>query len=230
MRSPSSTSSGFVNNEYASQGAYANGHSANDNQAMAPTPNAMAGTHGGDGYYAGRLSPQMVGLGYGNTRSVNMDTAPSHAAMIHHDAQAEGVNPYSGVPGGPQQDHAYQPSHPPVMAATNAMGDASTQQQPVGPDWGAGPMGVYDGTGQPAYASAGAGYAPPPGSQPAMAAYSGGNGVAKGPANGAPTQAPAAVARPGFQGRTDSTPHIPGEYPRNSMASTSIASTRSGVY
>lgn len=226
MRSPSSTSSGFVSNEYALQGAHFKGHSANDNEAMAPAVNAMPGTHGGDGHYAGRPGPQTVGHGYGNTRSLNLDTAPSNAAMIHQDAQAEGVNPYSGAPGGPQQDDA----HPPVMVGANLMGDAPMQQQAVGQDRGPGPMGVYDGSDQPAYASAGAGYAPQPGSQSAMAGSSGGSGGAKGPANGAPTQAPPAGARPGFQGRTDSTPHIPGEYPRNSMASTSISSTQSGVY
>ncbi|KAH6653730.1 hypothetical protein BKA67DRAFT_499109, partial [Truncatella angustata] len=99
--SPSSQSSEryFDNSEYAMRGGLGqNGNTASDYETVAAA-GALPGSGIGDGYPGNRASQLMVGQNYGSTASVrNMDTAPSHAAIIHDQARQDGINPYNGEP------------------------------------------------------------------------------------------------------------------------------------
>lgn len=52
-----------------------------------------------NGSQYGFLQPQQQQNNtYGDTQSVNMNQAPSHAAILDHEARQDGVNPYNGQP------------------------------------------------------------------------------------------------------------------------------------
>ncbi|RYO84990.1 hypothetical protein DL766_009042 [Monosporascus sp. MC13-8B] len=108
--SPSSASSGILdyNNEQAMRGA--NGSAAADADAGNPNPGravtaAAVGQPGsglgGDDQYAvrsNRASQLGQHNGYGDTQSISMNQAPSHAAVLDREARQDGVNPYNGQP------------------------------------------------------------------------------------------------------------------------------------
>lgn len=178
----------------------------------------------------------MVGQNYGNSQGVQMDAAPSHAAMVHDEAVADGVNPYSGEPAMPQYNISQRFSAAPIVVAGPHHVNSS---QPTGISQGSGNLGSYNAS-RTAYSTSAASpayYEHESVGQPTMADGPPGNGSAKGDdrmgaaygqhqqhqqlhgqngQNGQNGQIP----RPGFQGRTDSTPHVPGEYPRGTPMAT----------
>lgn len=217
--SPSDASSGFLDNEYA-HGASINGNVTNDYEAVAAA-SALPGSQVGEPY-PGTRSPQiMVGQNYGNSQGIQMDAAPSHAAMVHDEAVADGVNPYSGEPAMPQYNNSQRFSAAPVVVAGPHHVNSS---QPPDISHYSGNAGAYNAS-SPVYSTSAA--------SPAYYGHASigqtGNGSAKGgdrmgaaygqqqqQQNGQHEQ----LSRPGFQGRTDSTPHVPGEYPRSTPATT----------
>lgn len=226
-QSPSSQSSGFLDNnsEYATRGGGPGGNTESDYEAIAAA-GALPGSGVGDPYPGNRASQLMVGHTYGNTPSVNMDIAPSHAAMIHDEAKADGVNPYSGEPVVPQRSNSQKFSDAPIVVAGPAQ-VSSAQTRMVSPDSGnASSSSHQDVDRQPAYAAAAvatADYAAPrrEQQQQPQAANHAGNGFTNGTAN-VGTHAQSGQGRPAG-GRTDSTPHVPGEYPRGTPAQTPAA-------
>ncbi|SPO01343.1 related to transcription factor ASK10 [Cephalotrichum gorgonifer] len=73
---------------------------ANGGAAYMTNGVATAGGKGGDGEtgggYVGRAGHGAGG--YGNTSRVRLDEAPSHAAIVSHEAVRDGVNPYTNEP------------------------------------------------------------------------------------------------------------------------------------
>ncbi|KAK8018288.1 PH domain-containing protein [Apiospora marii] len=220
--SPSDASSGFLDNEYA-HGASINGNVTNDYEAVAAA-SALPGSQVGEPYPGTRASQVMVGQNYGNSQGVQMDAAPSHAAMLHDEAVADGVNPYSGEPAMPQYNNSQRFSAAPVVVAGPHHVSSS---QPPDMSHDSGNVGSYNAS-SPMYSTSAA--------SPVYYGHASigqtGNGSVKGSdrmgaaygqqqqqqqqQNGQNGQSP----RPGFQGRTDSTPHVPGEYPRATPATT----------
>ncbi|KAK8084538.1 PH domain-containing protein [Apiospora hydei] len=225
--SPSDASSGFLDNEYA-HGAFSNGNITNDYEAVAAA-SALPGSQVGEPYPRDRVPQVMVGQNYGNSQGVQMDDAPSHAAMVHDEAVADGVNPYNGEPAMPQNNISQRFSGAPVVVAGPHHLNSS---QPTDISQDSGNLGSYN-TGRPVYSTSAASpayYENEFMGQPTMMNGQSVNGSAKGfdrmgavygqqqqqQPNGHNGQVP----RPGYQGRTDSTPHVPGEYPRGTPATT----------
>ncbi|KAI1856681.1 uncharacterized protein JN550_013720 [Neoarthrinium moseri] len=216
--SPSSQSSGFLDNsEYAMRGGIANGNTVSDYEAIAAA-GALPGSGVGEPYQE-HLGLQPVGQKYGNTPSVNMDTAPSYATMIHHEAAQDGVNPYSGEPVNVQRSQSHRFSNAPIVVAGPAhVGE--TQTRDLSQD--SGNASSYQAVnGQPSYAAGvtAVDYAVPKREYP-QTANGHGNGYAKHGDGVAYTQN--GRARP-TGSRMDSTPHVPGEYPRGTPAQTPSA-------
>ncbi|ETS85492.1 hypothetical protein PFICI_03517 [Pestalotiopsis fici W106-1] len=214
--SPSSQSSGFLeHSEYAMRGGITNGNTVSDYDAIAAA-GALPGSGIGEGYPGNRRSQLMVGQNYGKTPSVNnMATAPSHAAMLHDQAAQDGINPYSGEPAIAQHYNnmnSHRFSEAPMVAGqdheTNVALHFRNNSSFKQPD------------SQPAF-------------PPAVAAYDYGN------TNGGLGHVPSVAdsdfsavssdtypstygaPRPVAGGRRmDSTPHVPGEYPRSTPAQT----------
>jgi hypothetical protein len=194
--SPSS-SSGVLNPDHDPHGAQSNGYS--DREIIA----AAAGQPGsgvGDPYTNNRLS---VGHTYGNTPSVIMDEAPSHAAIIDQQARQDGVNPYSGEPALPQRNDSTRLS---FVAGDDFVTTSRTPN--FSQDSGL--------STTPASARSPVEIGSTTLSQQLPQVQ--GNGHTK-------LTEPATVAsqrgesRP-MNARTDSTPHVPGEYPRGSIGGT----------
>ncbi|ORY67083.1 uncharacterized protein BCR38DRAFT_482722 [Pseudomassariella vexata] len=201
--SPSSGSSGFLdNNEYPMRGANANG-SSSYYEAIAAA-GGLPGSGVGDPY-PGNRSSQLVGQTYGNTPSVNMETAPSHAAIIHNAAKEDGVNPYSGMPLHRNSQHA---SDPTAVTGLGQQGPPQNDQlvYAQAPLITAVDFGATQRKDQPL----------PHQQQPQP--LNAENGYAKG-GEGAVHVQNGQWVRP-VGGRTDSTPHIPGEYPRTTPVAT----------
>lgn len=221
--SPSSQSSGFLeHSEYAMRGGITNGNTTISDYDTIAAAGALPGSGVGEGYPGNRRSQLMVGQNYGKTPSVNnMATAPSHAAMLHDQAAQDGINPYNGEPAMAQHYnnngnfHQFSEAPIPMVAGqqdheTNIAyhlrenNNNAAFRQPES---------------QPAY-------------PPAVAAYDYGN------TNGGAGHVPSAAdsdfsavssdtysntyaSRPVAGGRRmDSTPHVPGEYPRSTPAQT----------
>lgn len=224
--SPSDASSGFLDNEYA-HGASINGNVTNDYEAVAAA-SALPGSQVGAPYPGTRASQVMVGQNYGNSQGVQMNAAPSHAAMVHDEAVADGVNPYSGEPAMPQYNNSQRFSAAPIVVAGPRH---VTSSQPTDGRQDSGNFGPYDAS-RSAYSTSAASpayYEHESIGHPTKMDGRTGNRPAKGGGdrmgavhgkqqqqNGQNGQVP----RPGFQGRTDSTPHIPGEYPRGTPVTT----------
>ncbi|KAI1338088.1 hypothetical protein F5Y15DRAFT_417140 [Xylariaceae sp. FL0016] len=196
--SPSSTGSGFQENEYTMRGAAPDGYSDRDTVAAA---SALPGSGLGEPYARNRNST-LIGQSYGNTSSVRMDQAPSHAAVIDSQARADGVNPYSGQPTANRMTDVPVVMTGPVSALTDSTSTTILSQDSNIPSSYGNTTGDGDGR-QQAYVTMD--YSAHMEQQPMLH----GNGFTKEqsvPQNG--------HVRPDGQ-RTNSTPHVPGEYPRS---------------
>ncbi|KXJ90613.1 hypothetical protein Micbo1qcDRAFT_205433 [Microdochium bolleyi] len=239
--SPSSGSSAVLDRDTTVHNTQANG--AQDHDVIA----AAAGQPGSgvdDRYYGDTSREQPVGQSYGNTASVVMDEAPSHAARIDHEARQDGVNPYSGQAFQqqtlqppqqqqfppqpeqfqPQQQNTHNFDQPIVLMGSTASYDHGADQYT---STNSGPHELPSKEGyasQPNYESTPA----------AMGAYThqSANTASTGQST-APSWQPSSAAsidtltsdlsspvRPAAGKRLDSTPHVPGEYPRSIPAST----------
>lgn len=225
--SPSSSSSAVLDRDQTAHNTQANGSQDHDViAAAAGQPGSGVGEH----YHGDESRNQPVGQSYGNTASVFMDEAPSHAARIDHEARQDGINPYSGQAIQPQPlpQQQQQPLHdfdqPVLLAGSTSTHDHGADQraftdsvhhelhlngayesQPayLTPKI---PMGTY--THQTANtASTGQSFAPS--WQPSSAA-----------SIDTLTSDLSSPVRPFAGTRTDSIPHVPGEYPRSVFAST----------
>ncbi|KAI1411521.1 hypothetical protein F5Y13DRAFT_180650 [Hypoxylon sp. FL1857] len=241
-RSPSSVGSAYLANEHMMGGANNMNNNTQDRDVIAGAsalpgsgvgeqPQAYLGT----GNHAGNRASQqqLVGQSYGNTPSVRMDQAHSHAAVIDHEAHADGVNPYNGEPIVNQQQIQKQqqrsPSVRPVIVpgpgstSTNQTLESSTTT--LSQDSGNATGGAYematDAQQKYAQTTAAAAYGTGSGVQRRDA----GNGFAKPLPNPAAGGAPftaqngQASSRP-YGDRTNSNPHVPGEYPRSTPGNT----------
>lgn len=273
LSSPSSASSGVLdysnnsNNEYAAamRGANNNNNQPPQNMntnGMTPDQNIIAAAvaqpgsglgnsndpftvaNNGGQQYGGGLQPPQQNT-YGDTQSVSMNQAPSHAAMLDHEARQDGVNPYNGQPLAsyhhqlsmqqqqPQRSNSNRFSYTSdsealdtTTASSPAFGGMQQQQQyqqyPTSSSYAV-PINVLNG-GVPD--SQQYRYAPAP--SPATA-----GGLKQPPAPvaaAADGSLPYTTTRtqdgqirplgPGAGVRTDSNPHVPGEYPRSSVGTT----------
>ncbi|KAI0015847.1 hypothetical protein F4780DRAFT_41641 [Xylariomycetidae sp. FL0641] len=215
-RSPSSTGSGFVGNDYTMRGASSN--SNQDHDVI-----AAAGALPGSGYgetYLGDRSLHVPGQTYGDTSSVRMDQAPSHAAMIDHHAREDGINPYNGEPIQPGSQG------PPQFAnvAPNATGPGVAHSVHT---TGTSTSGMSEDSGIPYPYQSQPGEADIGAQTNEMAQASNGNGGMKA-MPGAAAEVPFVPQTQNVQVRppgertisTNSTPHVPGEYPRSLASGT----------
>jgi hypothetical protein len=214
--SPSSQSSGFLDNnsEYVMRGGISNGNRVSDYEAIAAA-GALPGSGVGEGYPGRRSSQLMVGQNYGNTPSVNMETAPSHAAMLHDQAAQDGINPYSGEPASLHRNNSHRFSEAPIVVG----GPQVSHLQERDGDYRPADDALYQGIErQPAVAPAmtTVSYGAPK-TAPGHMDNTASNGFAT---YGNDGYAPNGYVRPSAGRRTDSTPHVPGEYPRNTPAQT----------
>lgn len=212
--SPSSQSSGFLeHSEYAMRGGISNGNTVSDYDAIAAA-GALPGSGIGEGYPGNRRSQLMVGQSYGKTPSVNnMAMAPSHAAMLHDQAAQDGINPYSGEPIVSQQNNSHRFSEVPVVAvgqdhetniAYHLRHDSSFRQPDNQPATFSPTVATFD-------------YGHSNGAHERMPSTT--NSEFSMVSND--TQPSYGVSRPAGAGRRmDSTPHVPGEYPRSTPAQT----------
>ncbi|KAI1385256.1 uncharacterized protein F4822DRAFT_412539 [Hypoxylon trugodes] len=218
-RSPSSVGSGFVGNEYTMGGANMN---SNQDRDVIAAAGALPGSGLGEPY-AGNRASQLVGQSYGNTPSVRMDQAHSHAAIIDHEAKADGVNPYNAEPIIPQQQQQplqqqrNQPSQP-LNAPIVIPGPASSSTLDTVTSQDSGNPGAFEMATdvQQKYAPAPAAYGAQRREQPQS------NGYTKplpGVATGIPFSGQNGQPRP-YGDRTNSNPHVPGEYPRSTPGGT----------
>ncbi|KAF2972054.1 hypothetical protein GQX73_g1542 [Xylaria multiplex] len=215
--SPTSSGAGFVENEMSMRGFPTNG--ANPDYNIIAAAGALPGSGIGDNY-PNAYHSQAVGQSYGNTSSVRIDQAPSHAAIIDYAAREDGVNPYSGEPIGTQRFNSSRSSQAPIVVAgpvsVGVPQTAATSTTNLSED--------------SSLASSSIGQHPP---------YADGLIASKDERlqtnipNGSLKQAPRAVssdtfgpqnsqARPSGP-RNNSIPHVPGEYPRSTPSATPMA-------
>jgi hypothetical protein len=214
--SPTVSGSGPVDNKAVIRGAQTNG--SNPDHDIIAAAGALPGSGVGENYPSGHYS-HFVGQSYGNTSSVRMDQAPSHAAIIDYAAREDGVNPYSGEPVGLQRINSGRSSNAPIVVAgpvtvpTDMPQTAGTSISGMSEESGLsssfdvqhtaladGYMGYKDERLQSNRENG------------SLKQTSGtGNSTPFGPQNG--------QARPGGQ-RSNSTPHVPGEYPRSTPGGT----------
>ncbi|KAI1130163.1 hypothetical protein F5Y10DRAFT_289968 [Nemania abortiva] len=210
--SPTSSGSGIVENESTGmRGALMNG--TNPDYDIIAAAGGLPGSGVGDNYPSNYPS-QSVGQSYGNTSSVRLDQAPSHAAIIDHAAREDGVNPYNGEPFGLQRFNSGQSSNAPIVV--------------TGPV----PVGVPH-TSRTSVTSLSEDSVLPSSSDAQHNPYADGYVMPKEErlTNGSLRQAPRTVnsggtfgpqngqSRPGGQ-RNNSVPHVPGEYPRSTPGGT----------
>ncbi|KAI0880952.1 uncharacterized protein GGS22DRAFT_78210 [Annulohypoxylon maeteangense] len=210
-RSPSSAGSGYLANEYTMTGANANNIVDRDAIAVA-NASALPGSGVGENYPGNRASQQLqVGQSYGNTPSVRMDQAHSHAAVIDHQARADGVNPYSGEPILQQPQPQRGPS---IVAAPrpNSTDTAQTLETNTSLD-SAGAYETVAGDSQQQQQK-----------RDSLLVIGAGNSFMKVLPGTAVEGAPFATVANGqyvvqgqrpYGDRTNSNPHVPGEYPRS---------------
>ncbi|RYP30062.1 hypothetical protein DL767_006413 [Monosporascus sp. MG133] len=208
--SPSSASSGILdyNNEHAMRGANssadANANRGNpnpDRQATAAAVGQPSSELGGDDQYAvrsNRASQLGQHSGYGDTESVFMNQAPSHAAMLDREARQDGVNPYNG-----------QPAIVPQPLAQRSDSNRFSYTPDTEKLDTASPSGVQ---GSPSHMSnGGVPGSPEQNHAPTMNS----NGFSKpAPETWPCTRTQDGQIRPLGQ-RVGSNPHVPGEYPRS---------------
>ncbi|KAI0836147.1 hypothetical protein F5Y06DRAFT_288654 [Hypoxylon sp. FL0890] len=241
-RSPSSAGSAYLTNEYTTGGANNANSNIQDRDVIAAAgalPGSGVGeqpqSYLGTGNYAGNQTSQqqLVGQSYGNTPSVRMDQAHSHAIIIDKEARTDGVNPYNGEPiASQQQTQQQQQQHAPSARPVIVPGPGSTStNQTLESNIASEDSGHADGaagTYEMATTDAQQRYA----QTTAAAAYGGsvqkkdaGNGFTKPLPNPATGGVPFAAqngqagSRP-YGDRTNSNPHVPGEYPRSTTGNT----------
>ncbi|KAI0157065.1 hypothetical protein GGR52DRAFT_187440 [Hypoxylon sp. FL1284] len=204
-RSPSSAGSAYLANEYTMGGANAQ---SNQDRDIIAAAGALPGSGLGESYPGNRAS-QLVGQSYGNTPSVRMDQAHSHAAIIDNEARADGVNPYNAEPVPQQRAQANRFSNVPVAGSASNMSQTSERTP-----------SLDSGNLTSSFEMAADGEA---NYTPRAPAYGVGNGYMKplprAATGAAPFSAPNAQARP-YGDRTNSNPHVPGEYPRSTPGGT----------
>lgn len=159
---------------------------------------------------------------YGDTQSVAMTQAPSRAVLIDHEARRDGVNPYNGQPlTGYQRQLSLSP--PPQQQRSGNHGhkyDTSRFSYTLDPE-------TLD-TSSPSSSSAGVTTTQHP---PPMNLLNGGlpESQQRQQVDGSPYAGNARVQDIGGQprprpltgsSRTDSNPHVPGEFPRSSVGTT----------
>jgi hypothetical protein len=196
--SPTSSRSGYLEN------------CDNADHDVIATVGALPGSGVGENYHLTGRPAQAVGQSYGNTSSVKIDQAPSHAAIIDHAARIDGVNPYSGEHVGPQIANSGRSSNAPILVdglvAANLPPASDTGTSGPSEDWdrptslGAQQTRVVDGE----------------------AIYGDGHSQVSAD-HSSLKQTPGFINdspfRPGGQ-RNNSTPHVPGEYPRSMPSGT----------
>lgn len=178
-----------------------------------------------------RMSQLMVGQTYGNTSSVNMESVQSHAAMIHNEARQDGVNPYSGEPIVQPSSPSHRISSVPEVVSgstqVSSRGLGSGSNQEAGYFRNSGERGAMNG--EPVYMSGVVDYASlkqmPSNTGNGFIPGKGGNeSILSSPmTNGGGDTETASLlfdTRPSPGNRTNSTPHIPGEYPRGTPVTT----------
>ncbi|KAI1207442.1 uncharacterized protein F4807DRAFT_452824 [Annulohypoxylon truncatum] len=220
-RSPSSAGSAYLGNEYMMTGASAGNADRDAVAGASALPGSGLGEH-----YPGNEGMLLVGQSYGNTPSVRMDQAHSRAAVIDHEARADGVNPYNGEPI-IQQPQAQRGGSVVVVPGPGSASTSQTLETTTSQDSGnAG--GAYE---MMADAQQQQKYAPVAASQREQPLVIGaGNSFAKPLPGSATGSAPFAAAngqyvqgqvqpRP-YGDRTNSNPHVPGEYPRSTPGGT----------
>ncbi|KAI3339350.1 hypothetical protein F4824DRAFT_508747 [Ustulina deusta] len=214
--SPTSSAAGFVENETPMRGAPMNG--TNPDYDVIAAAGSLPGSGIGDNYPSTYHS-QLVGQSYGNTSSVRIDQAPSHAAVIDYAAREDGVNPYSGEPVGLQRFNSSRSSQAPVVVACPV---------PIGvPPSGTSIISLSEDSSLASSSSA------QHASRIDRSVVSKDERFQANMVNGSLKQAARAVssdtfglqngqARPGNQ-RNNSIPHVPGEYPRSTPGGTPMA-------
>jgi len=196
--SPTSPRSGYIEN----------GDNA-DHDVIAAA-GALPGSGVGENYHSTGRSAQAVGQSYGNTSSVKIDQALSHAAIIDHAARIDGVNPYSGEPVGLQRANSGRSSNAPILVDGPVVADL-----PLASDIST--SGLSEDLDQPSLFDA----------QQARLVdgeviYGDGHtqvSTGNGPLKQTPSFMSGSPFRPGGQ-RNNSTPHVPGEYPRSTPGGT----------
>ncbi|TRX87915.1 hypothetical protein FHL15_011204 [Xylaria flabelliformis] len=196
-QSPTSSGVGFV--EHGTNMGQTSMNGANSDYSAIAAAGALPGSGIGD-HYPSNYPSQQVGQSYGNTSSIKIDQAPSHAVMIDHAAREDGVNPYSGEPLEAQQFNSGRASNAPIVVAgpipASMLEPSRNSVASLSEDSGL--SSPFDAPQPPAFA---------------------------GMANGSLKQAPRMMngqTRPGGQ-RNNSTPHVPGEYPRSTPGGTPLA-------
>ncbi|KAI0467285.1 hypothetical protein F4859DRAFT_518236 [Xylaria cf. heliscus] len=214
LQSPTSSAIEFVEHEANVGEALMNG--TNPDHEIIAAAGALPGSGIGDNYPNNHHS-QQVGQSYGNTSSIKIDQAPSHAVMIDHAAREDGVNPYSGEPLGVQRFNSGRSSIvvtgpvPATIPQTSRTSVTSlSEDSGLASSFDAQPTAFADG------------YTVPPDGHSQASMTNGSlsqatrmvNSGTFGPQNG--------QARPGGQ-RNNSVPHVPGEYPRSTPSGTPLA-------
>ncbi|KAI0190747.1 hypothetical protein EV127DRAFT_79771 [Xylaria flabelliformis] len=196
-QSPTSSGVGFV--EHGTNMGQPSMNGANSDYSAIAAAGALPGSGIGD-HYPSNYPSQQVGQTYGNTSSIKIDQAPSHAVMIDHAAREDGVNPYSGEPLEAQQFNSGRASNAPIVVAgpipASMLEPSRNSVASLSEDSGL--SSPFDAPQPPAFA---------------------------GMTNGSLKQAPRMMngqTRPGGQ-RNNSTPHVPGEYPRSTPGATPLA-------
>ncbi|KAK5625562.1 hypothetical protein RRF57_001278 [Xylaria bambusicola] len=203
--SPTSSGAEFVDNETSTKGAPMNG--ANSDHDIIAAAGSLPGSGVGDHYY----HQQPVGQSYGNTSSMRIDQTPSHAAVIDYAAREDGVNPYSGQPVGVQRYNSGRSAQAPIVVAApvpvslpQTSGTSITslsENSSLASSFSAQPHSLVDrysmAKDERSQLSMTNG--------PLKPTPRGGSGDTFGLLNG--------QTRPGNE-RTNSIPHVPGEYPR----------------
>ncbi|KAK7757525.1 phosphatidylinositol 4,5-bisphosphate-binding protein [Diatrype stigma] len=220
--SPSSASSGILDyNEYAKRGANnprnmnPNGVSVTPDQNIIAAAVAQPGSGLGNNLFMAENN-QAAQSGqrnaYGDTQSVSMNQAPSHAAIIDHEARQDGVNPYNGQPVAYPQTLPQRSNSKRFSYTSDSEALDTTPSSPMHPsNYAPNSMNVLNG-GLPESQQQKYTPAPVEGgfTKPLPAA-----------AGGLPyTRTQDGQIRPRGGPRTDSNPHVPGEYPRSSIGTT----------
>ena len=207
--SPTSSGAELVESETGTRGAPMSDANL-DHDAIAAA-GSLAGSGIGD-HYSNYYNSQPIGQSYGNTSSVRIDQAPSHAAVVDYAAREDGVNPYSGQPVGVQRYNSGRLAQAPIVVAgptpvnmpqtAGASVTSLSENSSLASSFNAQPQSFVDRSqGNMANGSL----------KPNPRA---GSGDTFGLLNG--------HSRPDNP-RNDSIPHVPGEYPRGTPASTPMA-------
>lgn len=204
--SPTVSGSGLIDNEAIMRGAQTNGGYPDQDLTAAA---ALPGSGVGDNYPDHRL--QVVGQSYGNTSSVRMDQAPSHAAIIDYAAREDGVNPYSGEPVGLERYESGRSSNAPIVVdglvvamPTGASQTSRTSISGFSEESGiSGSVDVW------------------PSLQADRNMIQNVENPRGSMVDGTPLAPQNSQGRPGGQ-RNNSTPHVPGEYPRTPGATPAL--------